>query len=978
MKIYSAPANTQTRALRIRVLSAARPLRLSEPQQPLADVAGPASSFVGLRALGPGLRGLTGPVDIKVSAGEVLAGGAWNNEQEQDITPRNPASYAISFREPAGVSALVVRDPFFAKARVETRAAPDAAWTPAGDLVAAFPWRRAYNDLSLDLGGNRTVAAIRLVVTEPAVDQNADVKKRTGLTRHFCGLGGVVLLGTGGAPEPGQRISVYNAQSGRLLRDIPINQPGVLAFDGTGRLLAVSEGRIVGVPLEGGKITPVISAGLREPGGITCDAQGFLYISDTAENVVKRFTPEGRPAGIVGKPGGIDAGPYDPEHMSQPKGICFDANGQLWVAEYEMRPKKVSVWNLTAAKPALVRYFIGGPRYGSGFMYIDPREPSRFFFEGMEFHVDWKTGVSGIKNILWREGRAGAWEGVTCDRPVYVQDKLYLLGEPFWFYGNRYFAIAKYEQDHAVPVAAAGKADEWPPLRDPALLESLGNPDLGHYSFVWSDLNDNGKVDPGEVQLGPKDLRLESAYFGARGGADLTIQFSNERFTPTTFTPGGAPIFDFKHMTPLPVLHPGGFGLYNTAMTSTGKMIEVSDRIAVHDLQQGMQWSYPDRFNGVHGSIKAPPPEPGMLVGTLHVIGRGTLPNVGEFFAVSNNKGEVYLFTTDGLWIARLFRDNRYGKGFNLPKAERGMSLNDISLNTEHFGGSFNQLADGRIYLVAGHNHNSVIRLDGLERVRRTGGKVGVSEEQARAADKAAKELAIAKAEPKHLLIPRSTGGFQIDGELSDWSKITPVALAGTGGHRAKVWLAYDAEALLIAFDVQGTRGMVNHEKDWKMLFHTGDCVDLQLRTLPGNNPLNGQVIAGDLRLLISMQEGQPVAVVYRPVAAGTHSADKPIVFASPVGRIAFESIEKIDAPIAVVQRKDGYSLEAAIPWKVLGVKPATGLKLRGDLGVLFADKEGLFTTERVYWSNHATGLVADVPGEARLQPDQWGELEVQ
>ena len=88
---------------------------------------------------------------------------------------------------------------------------------------------------------------------------------------------------------------------------------------------------------------------------------------------------------------------------------------------------------------------------------------------------------------------------------------------------------------------------------------------------------------------------------------------------------------------------------------------------------------------------------------------------------------------------------------------------------------------------------------------------------------------------------------------------------------------------------------MVNHEKDWKMLFHTGDCVDLQLRTLPGNNPLNGQVIAGDLRLLISMQEGQPVAVVYRPVAAGTHSADKPIVFASPVGRIAFESIEKIE-----------------------------------------------------------------------------------
>ena len=87
------------------------------------------------------------------------------------------------------------------------------------------------------------MAAIRLVVTEPAVDQNADVKKRTGSTRHFCGLGGVVLLGTGGAHRAGRApISVYNAESGRLLRDIPINQPGVLAFDGTGRLLAVSEG----------------------------------------------------------------------------------------------------------------------------------------------------------------------------------------------------------------------------------------------------------------------------------------------------------------------------------------------------------------------------------------------------------------------------------------------------------------------------------------------------------------------------------------------------------------------------------------------------------------------------------------------------------------------------------------------------------------------------------------------------------------
>ncbi len=430
-------------------------------------------------------------------------------------------------------------------------------------------------------------------------------------------------------------------------------------------------------------------------------------------------------------------------------------------------------------------------------------------------------------------GRGGAWDAVTCDRPVYVHDQLYLLGEPFWFYGNRYFAIARYEKDHVLPVAAAGKADEWPPLRDPAILQSVGNPDLTHYSFLWSDLNDNGKVDPGEVQLGPTDLRLEAAYFGARGGSDLTIQFANERFKPISFTPGGAPVYDFEHMSPTPALHPGGFGLYNTAVTSTGDFIEVSDRVAVHDQKGAAHWSYPDHFNGVHGSAKAPPPQPGLLAGTLHVIGQGTLPNIGEFFAVSTNKGEVSLFTTDGLWIARLFRDNRYGRGFNLPKAERGMNLNDVSLNAEHFGGTFNQLADGRIFLVAGHNHNSVIRLDGLDHVRRMDGDLIVSEAQALAAESATKESLAAGTEPKRLVIVRSPGGFKIDGDLSDWSKLSPIVFTGTGEHRAKAWLAYDPEALLIAFEVQGTRGMVNHEKDWKLLFRAGDCVDLLLRTDP-------------------------------------------------------------------------------------------------------------------------------------------------
>ena len=58
----------------------------------------------------------------------------------------------------------------------------------------------------------------------------------------------------------------------------------------------------------------------------------------------------------------------------------------------------------------------------------------------------------------------------------------------------------------------------------------------------------------------------------------------------------------------------------------------------------------------------------------------------------------------------------------------------------------------------------------------------------------------------------------------------------------------------------------------------------------------------------------------------------------------------------------------------VLGLRPKSGLVLRGDLGVLRGD--GQRTLHRVYWSNKATGITADVPSEAQLTPHLWGRWE--
>ena len=61
------------------------------------------------------------------------------------------------------------------------------------------------------------------------------------------------------------------------------------------------------------------------------------------------------------------------------------------------------------------------------------------------------------------------------------------------------------------------------------------------------------------------------------------------------------------------------------------------------------------------------------------------------------------------------------------------------------------------------------------------------------------------------------------------------------------------------------------------------------------------------------------------------------------------------------------------MPLSVLGLKVQAGQRLRGDVGLLRGN--GFQTMQRVYWSNKATAIVADVPSEAMLTPQLWGTM---
>jgi hypothetical protein len=75
--------------------------------------------------------------------------------------------------------------------------------------------------------------------------------------------------------------------------------------------------------------------------------------------------------------------------------------------------------------------------------------------------------------------------------------------------------------------------------------------------------------------------------------------------------------------------------------------------------------------------------------------------------------------------------------------------------------------------------------------------------------------------------------------------------------------------------------------------------------------------------------------------------------------------------------------LTVAIPWKSLRVDaPTIGDHLRGNIGILQSDQNGVSTNNRIYWSDPALPnvmdyqrVVCDLPSEANVYPVLWGNF---
>jgi hypothetical protein len=834
------------------------------------------------------------------------------------------------------------------------------------------PW----NATARDAEGN-PFQVLDLPVFDPAPQQDKDAPiNLTAISLHDGTLA-VCEARTG-------KIQLLDADTGAAKGEIAIDNPRAAAFDSDGSLVAISTDHLVRLDSKG-KSTPLGDAKLDDPFGLAVDTAGKIYVSVRGEQQnVQVFDRDGKPLREIGKRGGRPScGPFDDNAMLNPGGIAIDSRGRLWVTEEAQNPKRTSVWN--TADGNLLTDFVGSTAY-SGSGAINPFDPTMAFSDDTVYKIDLATGKWRPTYSLARSNDPSDLFPPTCNSHTVVlvhnaQTYVYSsemdgMTRCMTFRDGRWRAVA------TVGVVSTATDRYFKPYWNPKMAGHNGE------AFTWSDLNGDGLVQDDELTIDGPVLKGNRAgpvarlYIGQlpdpSGTVTLLSPTTGEilRYGITRWTSDGVPVYDAANPSVARVT--GGKLGKDTQFIlggAHGRSYINEQPLTAIAADGRVLWTYPSDHVFVQGSHTATASRPGFLIGPMWVAGVAEMGgDIGELFDLNGNLGEHYIFTADGLFVQAVFKDVR-GMYETPLKAVRGMSMDDTTSNGEDFGTDFLRTPDGNVYLLNGSTDARVQQVTGLETIKRFSGHFTYTPDEYAAAQQEVQEEAAKAAVPKIYTIEKVAEAPSSDSwpQLSDETKPALDISDSPQDQYARVAARYDNDNLYLAYSVKApTNRMRNAGQDDHMLFKTGDCVDVMLQPEPA---IKDQ---GAKRLLISVIDNHPVAVLYEQGVSGVSSKDR-IPFSSPWRTIYFDRVRRLsDVTITMHPQGDGYAVNVLVPWADLGIQPASGMKLRGDVGVLFADSGGTTTVSRKYWSNKATGLVNDVPGEAMLTPSLWGEFELQ
>ena len=815
--------------------------------------------------------------------------------------------------------------------------------------------------------------------------------------------------------------------SGKTLKapsfTVSATNPKGLAFDNKGRLLVLEGKQLTRYQVAGNKLQnkdTLIKSGLDDPQEIILSKDGKIFISDHgSSHQVKVFSANGRKLYTIGKAGRPVCGPYNEEKMHYPMGMTLTPAGELWVAEEDYQPKRVSVWTKDGK---FKKAFYGQVEYGGGGK-IDPKDKTRFYYFGMEFKLDWEKGTDKITNIFYRRDNPknihfsnyhGSDLAGNPETPIYINGRQYMTNV-YTGYPTRgpvTAAIWLMEDGIAKPVAALGQANFEAFFRTEAYKDKIP---AGHdinvprnqqwrsdrkppyenaVIYAWSDLNDDQEIQVDEVQFKAGKVgglnQDEQLNFYTGDALKIAVSKIDNKGVPHYDLKGAQRISPLGIPIPYTVVIPGEKGDFAVngfaKVEPNGKAYGSVSGIT----KDGKRWYYPSQWTGLHASQSYPinrKPQPGDIIGTTKVISPSFKVGNEELWALNANSGQIYLFTIDGFFVASLFKHGYFAKP-NPPKAERGMLMNDYTSDGEGFWQTITAVDDGQVYVQAMNHTNSIMRLDGINSIKRLDDyTVNVSKKQLDeclewfSKAEMARQLKQGKKKTK---VKITTQAPVVDGDLSDWIGADWLEIDD------RTWGSFKIAngKLYAAWKTLHKNLIKNSGADpWQGMFKTGGALDIMISTT-GNSKRNP--IPGDQRLLVSKVNGKIRAVHYEQ---RSNRKGHPGEIASPNRTVKFDYIADVSDKIQLaegrgkvpyhdtnvvfgtkIQMRNGYSYELAIPLELIDLKAVPG-KITGDIGVLLGN--GTATIKRLFWSNKNTVMLFDAPEESLLKPGLWGELKL-
>ncbi|QDT64688.1 hypothetical protein [Calycomorphotria hydatis] len=845
-------------------------------------------------------------------------------------------------------------------------------------------------------------------------------------------------------------------RQGKQLGAVDLSKPHSVTFDRLGRLLVVSGDKLLryslgSTPLDLPSPEVLISSGLDHPRDLAVDDKGNIFIAEWGKShQIKVFNDHGHLSRTIGKQGGPRTGLYDPQRMAFPYGLSIDSEGKLWVASRRWWvPKVIYVWDREGNH---VRNHYGPTQYGGGGNF-DPSDPTRFLYHdgkgGVEFRVDWDKGTAHPHAIYHLPF------GPVNDRWDQRAELFNFRGSspclPYQTHGHRYIcngfaspttatSIMMLLSDKAAgdaPVLCMlGKVGVYEKqirelgLWDQFKFESIGHPGMRFGAihktlFLWTDTNRDQWPQAEEFTFHQPTELIEStplpngAHYGQGAGIINSVQLGNDlevligynagreqpggilRIKPDIVEADGMPIYDLTKAEIVATDNSYQHNVENHVVACDHDRLLLTGGPIQSFVNGKLDWSYHSQWPSLHRGHASPraPEYPGQLLASTRVIGRpfeALKGESGELWAINGNYGVSYLFTADGLFVDTLFEyRSTGGKLWNYKEHSRGMDVTDTCYLDETFYPTITQFPDGRVVMVVGKSHNSVVELHGLESVRRIEAPaIRISEVDQERIRQYAFDLADwerSQQEAQLVYVRKATTPPAIDGDFSDWELPAWVTVrqerleAGFSGRDidyAVAATARDKTNLYIAFRSQGRHILSNEGGGITHLFKNGGGLDIHLASTDGARG-RAKATTGDVRLLITNTRNGILAARYRPHVP---NAAEPVLYDSPVSKTQIDAVEDVTDQIQVaikpvMLKEHGRPLpheqiEVAIPLSTLGWDPDSLPITIGDIGVLVGD-QGI-TSQRIYWSNKATGLVSDIPSEARLEPSQWGVWAVE